>query len=219
MQETKSSKRPAYGREIAGDFGRSLVMPFNGTWRGRYVWWMQALEAVVLGLACWVVWDLTGNAIATGATFFGVLIAASLVELEARVTERHLERARLSDSFGLELDGPSMTIADGYVLAYERGNQPGQMFTDADQPFIQVGAVPADRWDLLDAAWTFAVKGAPGSGLTLVIDKAGLPALAQLGGLWRELAEGEIGDLVTFEQRLAVMGARDMTSAFHQPPR
>lgn len=213
--------KPRYGREIAGDFGRSLVAPFNGSWRewfGRWIWWMQALEFGVLALACWVVWDLTGSAVATGVAFFGVLTTAVLVDLEARATERHAERRRLTDALGVDLDVPVQAFPDGHVLAYELHFAPGAELGDPDQPFILLGATPADRWDLVDAAWTFAVKGvAEGGGVMVVIDHAGFPALAQLGPLWRELAGGTIADLVTLEQRLVQIGARDVTDRRPRP--
>lgn len=213
------------GRELAE---QARTFP---VWRGRYVWWMQLLEgAVVLG-ACWWAWRTTGGtwadfeaqrntgpAVAAVGTFACFAVFALLVEAEARATTRREERARADARAATE--ARVLTVPDGYVLAYERVQVYGWTVT-GDTPRVTVAAIPADRWDLADALWSFVVEPSPwprpqreGSeaGLQLTLLSDSFAALAQAGPLLRELAEAR--QVATVERILEGRGARDVSAVF-----
>lgn len=210
----QDSSRPRYAREIAREFAGAVVMPFNGTWRGRYVWWMQGLEAAALAVCLFLVWSFAGATSAPGtvwatfAAFFGIATMSVLVEAEARVTERHLERQR-----AVVAAGDRVRIPDGYVLAYELGGQPGQLGTEpGDAPFVTVAAIGADRWDLVEPLWRFSVRASAVGGVIVQLPAGSLAGVSALGGFFAELDGGKLGDLIQVERALTARGARDVSS-------
>jgi hypothetical protein len=217
MDTTKES-RPAYGREIGRELFGSLVLPIKGGWRSRYVWWMQYLEvAVFVGLA-FVVWQLSGGTPddpwalgpwwVVAAVFVGTGMLCWLIEAEARVTERRLERRRQTEA------GGRLDIPDGYVLAYELGNQAGQLGAELADPFLVVAAISADRWDLTEPLWRFTLRASSLGGLVVQLSAGNIAGVQVMRGFFAELKEGQLDDLTAAERALAARGARDVTSAF-----
>lgn len=222
MKTTTTQGKPAYGREMAREYGTSLMMPFRGTWRGRYIWWAQYLEGALFAGALLAVWALAGGTTddpgapgpwwTVAAAFLGIAVLTSLVEAEARVTERRLERARVAAG---ARDGAD--IPDGYVLAYEIGNAAGQLGDELADPFLIVAAVRADRWDLYEPLWRFSVRQSSIGGLIVQLPAGGLAGVSALGGFFTELDEGQLRDLNAAERALAARGARDLTAAALPP--
>lgn len=217
----QDSSKPRYAREIGREF--TAALPFNGRWRGRYVWWMQLLSAVALGVALYVVWRVAGGTPAepggapAWAAFWAGLGAATLsvlAETEARVTERHLERRRAAATAG-----DRVHIPDGYVLAYELGGQPGQLGTHpGEAPYVMVAAIGADRWDLVEPLWRFSVRESSVGGVVVQLPAGSLAGVSALGGFFAELDAGKLVDLRDVERALTARGARDVTSMFTPPP-
>lgn len=214
----QDSSRPRYAREIGREFAGAVAMPFNGTWRGRYVWWMQFLEVAALVVSLFAVWVLAGGDTdapgrpgpwwTTFVAFLGIATMSVLVETEARVTERHLERQR-----AVVVAGDRVRIPDGYVLAYELGGQPGQLGTEpGDAPFVTVAAIGADRWDLVEPLWRFSVRASAVGGVIVQLPAGSLAGVSALGGFFAELDAGKLGDLIQVERALTARGARDVSS-------
>jgi hypothetical protein len=217
-------------REIGAELGRPLT-PWRWQWAGRYVWWMQAAAVAALLGGMWGVWSLAGGELgdpfgrpaplwAAGVVFVTAAAIALLAEAEARATERVAERRRVLVRHGIDPDAPMPAPAfpDGYVLAYELGNQPGQLGTDRAPAFVEVAAVRADRWDLVDALWRVTVVGTPGGRLEVHWFPGSLRGVWALGWLFAGIESQELVDLVGVERALIVRGARDVTSVYHQPP-
>jgi hypothetical protein len=214
----RDESRPRYGREIGREFARTM-RPWKWQWRGRYVWWAQLVQLGGLAVVAAIVWHAAGGREAGGRAvwpaFWACLVVvaiAALAELEARVTERHLEhRRQLAEA------RDRRTVPDGYVIAYELGGQPGQLGTrEGEAPFVIVAAVRADRWDLVDAIWRFSVVASP-VGLVAHLPVGGLRGVSALGGFFAQLDAGEYADLVAVERALTAWGARDVTSTYRQP--
>jgi hypothetical protein len=211
----RDDNEPRYGREMAREFAQTM-RPWRMQWRGRYVWWAQLAQLGALVAVFAAVWQLGGGRVGSAWpafwVTFGVVAIAALAELEARVTERHLEhRRQLAEA------RDRRTVPDGYVIAYELGGQPGQLGTrEGEAPFVIVAAVRADRWDLVDAIWRFSVVASP-VGLVAHLPVGGLRGVSALGGFFAQLDAGEYADLVAVERALTAWGARDVTSTYRQP--
>lgn len=213
----QDSSRPRYAQEIGREFADGVALPFNGQWRSRYVWWMQLLGAVALGVALYVVWRVAGGTPAdpggapAWAAFWaglGAVTLSVLAETEARVTERHLERRRAAATAG-----DRVHIPDGYVLAYELGGQPGQLGTEpGDVPFVTVAAIRADRWDLVEPLWRFSVRASAVGGIIVQLPAGSLAGVSALGGFFAEVDAGKLRDLNQVERALVAREARDVSS-------
>lgn len=217
------TKRRGYGREVLRELGAG-VRSFP-RWRGRYVWWMQVLQIGAALAACWWVWRLAGGdgdrlnaaggqpgpVYAALVAFAGITVVAVAAEVEARVTERRQERARLAARFGLDLEAGPPAIPDGHVLAYELAQPPGPGSALIGEAYLTVAAIGADRWDLVDPLWRFTVRESRVDGLVVQLPAGSVPAVDELRGLFRVLSSGRLVGLTAVEGFLVQLGARDVT--------
>lgn len=208
-------KKPAYGRQIITEIA-GAARPWRWQWRGRYVPGAQLAQVLVLAATAVLVWALADTPGRGGwaalVAYVGGMLAAGVAEAEARVTERGLATRRWTQR-------PALSIPDGYVLAFEVGNQARQLGADLADPYLSIGAIRADRWDMTEPLWRFTVRQSAitGGGVLVQVPAGNFAAVEQLHGFWPVLDTGTVLTLVAVERHLIQLGARDVTSAYHLP--